>query len=180
MKEVNPDLRLNFNRECDFQKILVPTVHGVYVGGTCRCFETRKKEHVRKIKSLIRGSNSSKTLDLQIPPFTLETPSNWLGLFPCSQDPWRTSSINHEHNNLRPLPNQYFLKKITISSLSNCFSNFLIRIFYIRRCLFFHFYPFMNAVVWQPKAQIFQLNIPNKRLFTTERCMFIIRTSPQI
>ena len=43
MKAVNPDLRLNFNRKCGLQKILVPTVHGVDVGGTGRSFETRKK-----------------------------------------------------------------------------------------------------------------------------------------
>ena len=60
----------------------------LHVGETGRCFKTRKKEHMRNVKSFARGSNIAKhawssnhSID-----FKIKFPSDWQRFFSYPQD----------------------------------------------------------------------------------------------
>ena len=70
-----------------------------YVGETGRCFETRKREHIRNVKTCTNGSNidfnHSRVIDK--------------GLFRIRKtlEAWHTSATKHADDNSKPIPNQY-------------------------------------------------------------------------
>lgn len=81
-----------------------------YVGETGRCFETRKKEHVRNVKSYAGGSNIAKHAWSSHHSIDFEN-SQVIdkGSFRVRKtlESWHTALISHADNNSRPLPNQY-------------------------------------------------------------------------
>ena len=81
-----------------------------YVGKTGRSFETRKKEHMRNVKSYARGSNIAKhawsskhSIDFENSRVIDKGSSRTRKTL----ESWHTASIHHADNNSRPLPNQY-------------------------------------------------------------------------
>ena len=81
-----------------------------YVGETGRCFETRKKEHMRNVESYARGSNIAKqawssnhSIDFKNSQVIDKGSSRIRKML----ESWHTASINHADNNSRPLPSQY-------------------------------------------------------------------------
>ena len=106
-----------------------------YVGETGRCFETRKKEHMRNVKSFARGSNIAKhawSSNHSIDFKNSQVIDKGSSRIRNTLESWHTASINHADHS-RPLPNQYYsLKKKTISllTLTYIFFPFLINSFY--------------------------------------------------
>ena len=87
-----------------------------YVGETGRCFETRRKEHVRNVKSYARGSNIAKhawSANHSIDFNNSQVIDKGSSRIRKTLESWHTASIDHADNNSRPLPNQYsiLLKK---------------------------------------------------------------------
>ena len=87
-----------------------------YVGETGRCFETRRKEHMRNVKSYARGSNIAKhawSSNHSIDFNNSQVIDKGSSRIRKTLESWHTASIDHADNNSRPLPNQYsiLLKK---------------------------------------------------------------------
>ena len=87
-----------------------------YVGETGRCFETRKKEHMRNVKSFARGSNIAKhawSSNHSIDFKNSQVIDKGSSRIRKTLESWHTASTSHADNNSRPLPNQYsiLLKK---------------------------------------------------------------------
>ena len=87
-----------------------------YVGETGRCFETRKKEHMRNLKSFARGSNIAKhawSSNHSIDFKNSQVIDKGSSRIRKTLESWHTASTSHADNNSRPLPNQYsiLLKK---------------------------------------------------------------------
>ena len=81
-----------------------------YIGETGRCFETRKKEHIRNVKTCANGSNIAKhswSFDHRI-DFDNSSVSD-KGSFRIRKtlEAWHTSATEHADNNSKPIPNQY-------------------------------------------------------------------------
>ena len=88
-----------------------------YVGETGRSFETRRKEHMRNVKSYARGSNIAKhawSANHSIDFNNSQVIDKGSSRIRKTLESWHTASIDHADNNSRPLPNQYsiLLKKI--------------------------------------------------------------------
>ena len=87
-----------------------------YVGETGRCFETRKKEHMRNVKSFARGSNIAKhawSSNHSVDFKNSQVIDKGSSRIRKTLESWHTASTSHADNNSRPLPNQYsiLLKK---------------------------------------------------------------------
>ncbi len=87
-----------------------------YVGETGRCFETRKKEHMRNVESFARGSNIAKhawSSNHSIDFKNSQVIDKGSSRIRKTLESWHTASTSHADNNSRPLPNQYsiLLKK---------------------------------------------------------------------
>ena len=81
------------------------------VGETGRCFETRRKEHMRNVKSCARGSNIAKhawSSNHSIDFNNSQVIDKGSYRFRKTLESWHTASIDHTDNNSRPLPNQYY------------------------------------------------------------------------
>ena len=81
-----------------------------YVGKTGRCFETRKKEHIRNVKTGANGSNIAKrawSFDHRI-DFDNSSVTD-KGSFHIRKhlEAWHTSATKHADNNSKPIPNHY-------------------------------------------------------------------------
>ena len=81
-----------------------------YIGETGRCFETRKKEDVRNVKTCANESNIAKhawSFDHRI-DFDNSSVIN-KGSFRIRKtlEAWHTSATKHVDNNSKPIPNQY-------------------------------------------------------------------------
>ena len=83
-----------------------------YIGETGRCFETRKKEHVRNVKTCANGSNIAKHAWSFGHPIDLNH-SRVIdkGSFRIRKtlEAWHTSATKHADNNSKPIPNQYII-----------------------------------------------------------------------
>ena len=87
-----------------------------YVGETGRCFETRKKEHMRNVESYARGSNIAKhawSSNHSIDFKNSQVIDKGSSRIRKTLESWHTASINYADNNSRLLPSQYsiLLKK---------------------------------------------------------------------
>ena len=81
-----------------------------YVGETGRCFETRKKEHVRNVKTYANGSNIAKhawSFDHRIDFDNSSVIDKGSFRIRKTLEAWHTSATKHADNNSKPLPNQY-------------------------------------------------------------------------
>ena len=81
-----------------------------YVGETGRCFETRKKEHVRNVKTYANGSNIAKhawSSDHRIDFDNSSVTDKGSFRIRKTLEAWHTSATKHADNNSKPLPNQY-------------------------------------------------------------------------
>ena len=81
-----------------------------YIGETGRCFETRRKEHMRNVKSYARGSNIAKHAWSAIHSIDFNNSQvidKGSSRIRKTLESWHTASIDHADNNSRPLPNQY-------------------------------------------------------------------------
>ena len=84
---------------------------------TGRCFETRKKEHMKNVRPFARGSNtlakhawsSNHSIDFK----NSQVIDKGSSRIRKTLESWHTASTSHADNNSRPLPNQYsiLLKK---------------------------------------------------------------------
>ena len=83
-----------------------------YLGETGRCFETRKKEHMRNVKSFARGSNIAKHAWSSNHSIDLKNSQVIDNRICKTLESWHTTSTSHADNNSR-LPSQYsiLLKK---------------------------------------------------------------------
>ena len=82
-----------------------------YVGETGRCFETRKKGHMRNVKSFARGSNIAKHAWSSNHSIDFKNSQVIKGSSRIRKtlESWHTASISHADNNSRPLPNESIL-----------------------------------------------------------------------
>ena len=81
-----------------------------YVGKTGRCFETRKKEHARNVKTYANGSNIAKhawSFDHRIDIDNSSVIDKGSFHIRKTLEAWHTSATKHADNNSKPLPNQY-------------------------------------------------------------------------
>ena len=81
-----------------------------YIGETGRCFETRKKEHVRNVKTCANGSNIAKhawSFGHRIDFNHSRVIDKGSFRVRKTLEAWRTSSTKHADNNFKPIPNQY-------------------------------------------------------------------------
>ena len=81
-----------------------------YIGETGRCFETRKKEHVRNVKTCANGSNIAKqawSFDHRIDFENSSVIDKGSFRIRKTLDAWHTSATKHADNNSKPIPNQY-------------------------------------------------------------------------
>ena len=81
-----------------------------YIGETGRCFNTRRKEHVRSGKNYMKGSNISN--DAWTNDHTIDFESGKVidrGNFRIRKtlESWHTTITNETDNNSKPLPGQY-------------------------------------------------------------------------
>ena len=84
---------------------------GEYVDETGRCFETRKKEHIRAVKTCANGSNIAKhawsfghRIDFNHSRL-IDTGS--FRIRKTLREAWHTSATKRADNNSKPIPNQY-------------------------------------------------------------------------
>ena len=81
-----------------------------YIGETSQCFETRKKEHVRNVKTCANGSNIAKHVWSFGHRIDFDNSSVIdKGSFQIRKtlEAWHTSATKHADNNSKPIPNQY-------------------------------------------------------------------------
>ena len=81
-----------------------------YVGETGRCFETRKKEHVRNVKTYANGFNMAKhawSFDHRTDFDNSSVIDKGSFRIRKTLEAWHTSATKHADNNSKPLPNQY-------------------------------------------------------------------------
>ena len=81
-----------------------------YVGETGRCFETRKKEHIRNVKTCANGSNIAKhawSFDHRIDFDNSSVIDKGSFRVRKTLEAWHTSATKHADNNSKPIPNQY-------------------------------------------------------------------------
>jgi len=129
---------------------------------TGRCFKTRKKEHIRNVKTCANGSNTAKharSFDHRI-DFDNSSVIN-KGSFHIRKtlEAWHTSATKHADNSSKPIPNQYSILFKQWSPNLHIFTLLLFFLFLF--CLFLHiFYHFAfhfylsKAVDWQLKAHV--------------------------
>ena len=92
-----------------------------YVGETGRCFETRKKELIRNVKTCASGSNIAKhawLLDHSIAFDISSVIGKRCFRIRKTLEAWHTSATKHADNNYKPILNQYcslFKKQSPIS-----------------------------------------------------------------
>ena len=102
-----------------------------YIGETGRCFETRKKEHVRNVKTCANGSNIAKhawSFDLRIDfdNSSVFDKGSFRGIIK-TLEAWRTSATKHADNYSKPiLTNSILVKQKSPDSyaLILCFCSF--------------------------------------------------------
>ena len=81
-----------------------------YVGETGRCFETRKKEHIRNVKTCANGSNIAKhawSFEHRIDFDNSSVIDKGSFRVRKTLEAWHTSATKHADNNSKPIPNQY-------------------------------------------------------------------------
>ena len=81
-----------------------------YIGETGRCFETRKKEHIRNVKTCANGSNIAKqpwSFDHRIDFDNSSVIDKGSFRIRKTLEAWHTSATEHADNNSKPIPNQY-------------------------------------------------------------------------
>ncbi|XP_068735283.1 uncharacterized protein [Montipora capricornis] len=81
-----------------------------YIGETGRCFKTRKKEHVRNVKTCANGSNIAKhawSFGHRIDFSHSRVIDKGSFRVRKTLEAWHTSSTKHADNNFKPIPNQY-------------------------------------------------------------------------
>ena len=81
-----------------------------YVGETGRCFETRKKEHIRNVKTCANGSNIAKhawSFDHRIDFNNSSVIDKGSFRIRKTLEAWHTSATKHADNNSKAIPNQY-------------------------------------------------------------------------
>ena len=81
-----------------------------YIGETGRCFETRKKEHIRNVKTCANGSNIAKhawSFDHRIDFDNSSVIDKGSFRIRKTLEAWHTSATKHADNNSKPIPNQY-------------------------------------------------------------------------
>ncbi|KAL9981760.1 hypothetical protein ACROYT_G010507 [Oculina patagonica] len=81
-----------------------------YVGETGRCFETRKKEHIRNVKTCANGSNIAKhawSFDHRIDFESSSVIDKGSFRIRKTLEAWHTSATKHADNNSKPIPSQY-------------------------------------------------------------------------
>lgn len=81
-----------------------------YIGETGRCFETRKKEHIRNVKICANGSNIAKhawSFDHHIDFDNSSVIDKGSFRIRKTLEAWHTSATEHADNNSKPIPNQY-------------------------------------------------------------------------
>ena len=93
-----------------FYKIPCACIDWCYVGETGQCFETRKEEHIRSVKTCSNGSNIAKhawSFDHRI-DFDNSSVMD-IGYFRIRKtlEAWHASATKHTDNNSKPIPNQY-------------------------------------------------------------------------
>ena len=114
---INNDLQLNV-----VYKILCTDCPWNYVGETGRCFETRKKENMRNVKSFARGSNMAKhawSSDHSIDFKNSQVIDYGSSRIRKTLESWYTASTSHADNiQGRSLINTPFFWKRTISLLT--------------------------------------------------------------
>ena len=75
-----------------------------------RCFETRKKEHVRNVKTCANGSNIAKhawSFDHRIDFNNSSVIDKGSFRIRKTLEAWHASATKHADNNSKPIPNQY-------------------------------------------------------------------------
>ena len=97
-----------------------------YVGETGRCFNARKKEHLRNVKTCASGSNIAK--HAWTFGHCIDFDNSCVidkGLFRTRKtlESWHTFSLKYTDNNSKPLPNQY---SILFKKLANSMNTFLL------------------------------------------------------
>ena len=88
----------------------IPCADWCYVGETGRCFDTRKKEHLRNVKTCASGSNIAKhawTLGHCIDFDNSCVTDKGSFRIRKSLESWHTFALKYADNNSKPLPNQY-------------------------------------------------------------------------
>ena len=81
-----------------------------YIGETGRCFETRKKEHIRNVKTCANGSNIAKhawSFDHRMDFDNSSVVDKGSFRIRKTLEAWHTSATEHADNNSKPIPNQY-------------------------------------------------------------------------
>ena len=81
-----------------------------YVGETSRCFETRKKEDIRNVKTCANGPNTSKhacSFDNRIDFNHSRVIDKGSFRIRTTLEAWHTSAIKNADNNSKLIPNQY-------------------------------------------------------------------------
>ena len=81
-----------------------------YVGESGRCFETRKKEHIRNVITCANGSNIAKhawSFDHRIDFDNSSVIDKGSFRIRKTLEAWHTSATKHADNNSKPIPNQY-------------------------------------------------------------------------
>ena len=74
------------------------------------CFETRKKEHIRNVKTCANGSNIAKhawSFDHRIDFDNSSVIDKGSFRVRKTLEAWHTSATKHADNNSKPIPNQY-------------------------------------------------------------------------
>ena len=82
----------------------------MYVGETSQCFETRKKEHIRNVKTCANGSNIAKhawSFNYRIDFDNSSVIDKGSCRIRKTLEVWHTSATKHADNNSKPIPNQY-------------------------------------------------------------------------
>ena len=81
-----------------------------YIGETGRCFDTRKKEHIRNVKTFANGSNIAKhawSFDHRIDFDNSCVIDKGSFRVRKTLEAWHTSATKHADNNSKPIPDQY-------------------------------------------------------------------------
>ena len=81
-----------------------------YIGKTGRCFETRKKEHIRNVKTCANGSNIVKlawSFDHRIDFDNSRVIDKGSFHIRKTLEAWHTSATKHADNNSKLIPDQY-------------------------------------------------------------------------
>ena len=89
-------------------KISCADCYWCYLGKTGWCFETRKKEHIRNVKTFANGSNIAKhawSFDRGVDFYNSSVIDKGSVRIRKTLEAWQTFATKHADNNSKPIPN---------------------------------------------------------------------------